>query len=181
MTDFPGVPPLPLFKHTYGFDSAYPIARSAGSVGAATNLTWVANLAIYVPVLVPWAYPVKRVFWINGSTITSSNADFGIYTVDGTRIYSTGSTALSGTSAAQYVTPSTSFVLSPGAYYFAYACDNTTARTLGAAGTAGADALRLTGCYQQASALPLPATATFASMANALYPFCGVTRTASGF
>lgn len=179
MSDFPGSTlPTPQTITTYGINSAGgQLHATNGAVGAAA-LTWVANLAIYVPVLIPWPYTVRRVFWVNGSTITTTNADFGIYTVDGTRIYSTGSTAMSGASAPQFVTP-TEFTLSSGAYYFAWTCSNTTSRATGAAAVTASQ--RLAGVLQQASALPLPATMTGAAVSNAVYPLCGVTRTTSGF
>lgn len=179
MSDFPGSTlPTPQTVTTYSLTSAAgQLHTTAGGI-TVTAFTWVANLAVYVPVLIPWPYTVRRVFWINGSTITSSNADFGIYTAEGTKIYSTGSTAMSGASAPQFVTP-TEFTLSPGAYYFAWACNNTTSRAYGS--TTAANTLRMAGVLQQASAFALPATMTGASVSNAVYPLCGITRTTSGF
>lgn len=146
------------------------------------SATWpVASTAFYVPVYLPWPYPVARVFWYNGSSVASVNVDFGIYTADGTLIYSTGSTARSGASAAQYVTP-TSFLLSSGRYYFGHSCDSTTANRGGVASTTGTVARSaLAGLLQEASALPLPATMTPVTIANVYLPLCGITRTASGF
>lgn len=143
-------------------------------------VTWVADLAVFVPVYIPYPYPVNRVFWANGSTITASNAEFGIYTRAGKRIYSTGAVALAGASVPQFVTPATPFVLAPGAYYFAYMCSGTTSRHYGTS-TLTANILKSIGVLQQAAANPLPDPAVFATPANALYPFCGVTRTMSGF
>ena len=108
--------------------------------------------------------------------------DLGIYTADGSRIYSTGSTAQSGASAAQFVSPTKVILLSPGRYYLALACDSVTANRGGqAATTTTAVAGRLAGILQQASALPLPATATFAAMSSAFTPYFGITRTPTGF
>lgn len=178
--DFPTLPPLPLFVHTWSVDNAGEVLWLNQAVAIA-SITWpVANTAFYVPVALPCPYPVKRVFWINGST-ASLNMDFGIYTADGTLIYSTGSTAASGTSAPQYVTP-TEFLLAPGRYYFGLACSNTTANAGGQGNTSQTvGRLRLAGVLQQATALPLPATMTPAAVANSCLPICGVTRTASGF
>ncbi len=173
MSDFP-TDQLPLGITT--LSSYAPYLRQT----VATNITWVANRAIYIPVAIPWEYPVNRVFWTNGGTITTSNADFGIYTPSGTKVYSTGSTALSGTSTTQFVTPSTPFVLSAGQYYFAYACDNTTSRSFGnTLGTAATGAML--GYLSQATAFPLPATATFATYGTPGFELCGITRTTSGF
>jgi hypothetical protein len=132
-----------------------------------------------MPVTLPWPYPVNRVFWANGTTVTS-NVDFGIYTPSGTRIYSTGSTAQSGASAPQFVTPTTPFILSPGRYLFAVNCDGTTNRLAGFLPTAVAAAL--SGMLTQAvGAVTLPNPATFATFSNVGIVLCGITRTPSGF
>ena len=147
----------------------------------AASLTWVANLCIYIPMTLPWDYPVSRVFWVNGATITSTDASFAIYSDDGTRIYTTGAVAMSGASNnSQYVTPSTPFVLSAGSYFFAWSCNNSANRVAGT-GSLTALAQRGGGIFQEASAHPAPATPTFAAAAQAVYPFCGVTSTTTGF
>lgn len=177
--DFPDPAILPLhissLASRWGIGSEYTTISNinAGGVQTAT-----ANLATFMPISIPWAYPVNRVWWINGSTI-GSNMDFGIYSVSGSRIYSTGSTAQVGISAVQYVTPATPFWLPAGNYYSAQVCSGTTSRVVGynAASIGGV----LSGMLQQAGALPLPATATFAALALALPMYCGITRTSSGF
>jgi hypothetical protein len=170
----------PLFVSTLGLNSAVTVAAKLTPPAGPGPLTWVANQAVFMPVVLPWPYQVRRVFWQNGSTITTSNADFGIYTEDGTRLYSTGSTALSGTNTPQFVSP-TAFLLSPGAYYFAYVCDNTTNRSFGFS-IFTTTAQRQAGILQQASALPLPASMSSAGAATqAVYEICGITRTASGY
>lgn len=146
---------------------------------APASTLWVANQAVYMPVSIPWQYPVARVFWVNGSA-ASSNADFGIYTPGGLKIYSTGSTAQSGASVPQYVTPGTPFLLDAGTYIFAWACNGTTNRAFAWAPTAATGAA--SGCMTQASAFALPSTATFATYGSCPgVVLCGVTRTASGF
>ncbi len=183
MTDFPTNIPTPLFVHTW--TRWGPLLEACKGAGSATlaSLTWpVANTAFYLPVWIPWPYSVERVFWVNGSSVTSTNMDFGIYTADGTRIYSTGSTAASGASATQYVTPGTDILLTPGRYYFALSDSSTTANRGGSGTTAFSVArVRLAGLLQEASALPLPATMTPAAVANSCFPLCGVTRTTTGF
>ena len=184
MADFPTLYPTPLFVHTWSpwsaFDDIYGVI---GSITFTASGTWpVASAAFYVPIWLPWPYLVSRVFWYNGSSVASVNVDFGIYNADGTLIYSTGSTARVGASAAQYVTPSTPFVLSPGQYYFGHSCDSTTASRGGFTSTTGTvGRLALAGYLQQGSALPLPATMTPVTVANVYHPLCGITRTASGF
>lgn len=149
-----------------------------------TTITWpVANLGIYIPFTLPFAYPVRRVWWYNGTDVTTTNMDLGIYTATGVRIYSTGPTAASGASATQFVTP-TAFVLPPGQYYFARSCSSSTASRGGIGITAATRMInfnRMTGCLQQSSVGTLPATMTGVSLAQAVYPLFGITRTTSGF
>lgn len=182
MPDFPNLPPLPFSVSTFSRFSGMGIGSSIlGLSISVASITWPsANLAFYIPVSLPWPYPVRRVWWINGSSVTTVNMDFGIYTHAGTLIYSTGSTAEVGASAVQYVTP-TEFLLSPGRYYFALACSSGTANRGGQGSTATAIApnLALVGMLQEASALPLPATMTPVTIANVCMPICGITRTAS--
>ena len=182
MTDFPNLPPLPLFIHTYTrWSAGLEVGQGLSALDIA-SITWpVASTALYIPVSLPWPYPVRRVFWINGSSVTSTNMDFGIYSASGERIYSTGSTGASGTSAVQYVDP-TDFMLDAGSYYFALADSSTTANRGGQGNTSvDVERVRLSGVLQEASALPLPATMTPSAVANACFPICGITRTASGF
>lgn len=152
------------------------------AVEAQAAITWVANLAMYVPIVVPVAFPVRRVWWSNGSTITTSNVDVGVYSVDGERLCHSGSTALSGASAEQNAAiVETEVLLDPGVYYLAYLCDNTTARVTGTTSYTTSQ-LRACGVLQQAvGAATLPTTMTAAAVSNALYPSFGITRTSSGF
>lgn len=176
----PDTPPPP-FLHTWSRHSGLREAKVAtGGAVAAASLTATANQAMAVPIHVPWPYPVRRVFWVNGSA-ASGNRDFGIYTMDSSprRIYSTGSTAASGTSAPQYVTP-TAFTLPPGDYYFIFNSGGTTNALFGNAVTAALQ--RYAGIRQQAVgavAIPdpfVPATPTVATVG-----IWGVTSTPSGF
>jgi hypothetical protein len=183
MSDFPRskAAALPLFVSTHshygaGFENHL---MSGGAVPAA--VTWVANLVAYVPVAIPFAYPVNRVWWVNGSTITTTNVDFGIYTRGGALIYNTGSTAMAGISSVQYVTPSTKFLLAPNAYYFAWTCSSSSSNR-GFASANTANGAKLAGLLQEAGSIPLPASMTPATWAQTFaVPLCGVTRTASGF
>jgi len=69
--------------------------------------------------------------------------------------------------------------LSPGKFYLAFACDTTTSRVHGQ--NPSTQILSMIGVLQQASNLALADPATFATPTNALYPYVGITRTASGF
>lgn len=181
MADFPTTGITPLFINS--MSRWANVTESQTAAAPTTANTWpTANRAIYVPFSIPWPYPVRRVFWSNGSSVTSTNWDMGIYTADGTRIYSTTSTAASGVSVLQYVTP-TEFVLTPGRYYMALACSSATAARGGTGATGAIPArLAMAGYLQEAAALPLPATADLAATCTfTIHPLFGITKTASGF
>jgi hypothetical protein len=182
LTDFPSpaVPALPLFVNSYGPWSA----GSASCVFRATNLagavaTWVANLVAYMPITVPYPYPIKRVWWVTGSTVATTNVDFGIYSDVGSLIYNTGSVAMGTASTVQYV--NADLLLDAGRYYLAWTCDNTTSRGYTCSGTAIAG--RLMGLLEETTGtFGLPATQTQSAWTRAWGPnVCGFTRTSSGF
>lgn len=182
MADFPVVNQASLPTHIHALYSFFGVggeSRSYAATATPAAITWVANTAVYIPFQVPWPYPVYRVWWMNGSTITSTNVDCGIYSPGGDLLYSTGSTAASGATSVQYVSVGTPFTLDAGRYYMAWTCSNTTSRGYGVAPTAVQGALL--GCLSQTSALPLPASATFATYGAPGVSLCGITRTSSGF
>src|SRR5688500_5012668 len=72
------------------------IAVTTGLDTAASAAWPSANLALYVPILIPERITVDRFFSHNGAAV-GDNLDLGLYTEDGTRVVSTGSTAQSGT------------------------------------------------------------------------------------
>lgn len=179
--DFPGSVVTPTHIHTFGIYSGMNDQVNANGDGAMVNMNWPsANRALYYPISLRFPYLVNRVFWINGST-AGGNTDFGIYTHAGVRLYSTGSTAQSGTDVIQYVTPTSPFTLAPGRYLFAIAFSATSSVTYGTTTAGNAVMMRLAGFLQQSSALPLPATATFAAVGSSAIAFCGVTRTSTGY
>jgi len=111
----------PQFLHPWTIWRCGPEARLHGSTVAPASMTVTANLAVYVPFSIPWPYPVKRVFWYNGSVVASAHCDFGIYSPQGGLIYRTGGSVVqSGASAPQYTTPSPNFILDPGDYYMGW-------------------------------------------------------------
>lgn len=180
MSDWPrNEATLPLMIDTYSFHYS-PAAdlRSLGTSNVPGAITWTANLASYVPLNLPFDYPVNRVYWGNGSTL-GSNVTMGIFDSNGRRIYTTGSTAQSGTSTLQFVAPGTTFVLPAGAYYLAVSCDGTTSRMSG--NTTAVLQQQQVGCLQQASNFALADPATFATPTVALYPVIGVTRTQANY
>lgn len=154
-----------------------PYQSLVGSPFTTTSGSWVANQAIYLPFVLPWRYPFRRVCWMNGG-LQSGSIDVGIYTVNGGRIWSNGGVAAAGGNQLQYVTPASPVLLSPGRYYFAMAQSGN-----GTMWGCNADAsrVRTAGLYWQASAYPLPASATFAAWTiNFPVPIVGLMTSASG-
>lgn len=174
----------PIFINTWHLMLAGTSARNYAALTPAACAWTTANAAIYIPFALPFPYTVRRLFWCNGTT-ASLNFDIGLYTDGGTRLVSAGSTAQSGTSVPQYpsmANGSLPIQLSPGIlYYLAFTASATTsARAYGSASFTAVGG-RMAGCKWQTSALPLPATAAFATFAGTCWPLIGFTRTASGF
>lgn len=129
-----------------------------------------ANRALYFPLTLQVPAIAYRVWVWNGSAV-SGNFDIGIFDEAGTKLVSTGATAQSGTSALQDV-DITDTLLPAGTSWVGIVFDNTTATTV----RINPSALYIgpLGCYQQATAYPLPSTATFARMATDYVPMVGV-------
>jgi hypothetical protein len=173
---------LPLSIHSMSLYSAEAEMSQATAPSSFGSATWPsANLAIYVPFSIPWPFPVKRMFWANGSA-AGGNIAVGIYSIGGTKIYASASTGGSGNSAIQYVTVSPELLLVPGRYYLALIADNVTANRLQLLTLAAALDGRFRGLLQQAvGSMTLPDTLTAAQYAQTVVPFVGIHRLASGF
>jgi hypothetical protein len=180
MADFPQSQILPLFLSNF---SAYGAGSEAQRLSGASGfgaISPVNERGYFVPVYLPFSYPVHRVFWANGSTATGEMC-FAIYTLDGARIYTTGKVVMGGATQLQFVSP-TPFILAPGGYYFGQSFKGTVASRMWGASGLTEPGGRGAGMLQQETAFELPVTATFAAWASAtVLPLNGVTRTASGF
>lgn len=175
--DFPGASPSRPVISSVSPESLGMNFRLGGGAVTPASSTWpVANLAVFIPFALRTPYLVKRLWWANGAT-ANGNVDCGIYSAGGTLLTSTGSTAQSGTAVVQSVALGTPLLLSPGAYYMALASSSTTATFIQAT-NGSIQSEQMCGLAQQASALPLPATATFATIANVKFPFFGFARVA---
>lgn len=135
---------------------------------AASGLTYItataytsANLAQYVPFLVGYPMTVQKMFWENGATVGTNHVDVGIYDSQGNQLTHSGSTLTAGATTTQSISV-TAVTLQPGLYYMAIAVDGTTDTFLSWSFTTSFSYTRMLGIYQQATAFPLPATATFA-------------------
>lgn len=128
-----------------------------------------ASLAIYIPFRSAIPVLVTHMLVLNGSTV-NGNVDIGIYDTAGTRLVSTGAVAQSGVSTVQSI-DITDTLIGPGQFYLAMSHSSGTATTLRMPITA--DFLRVFGCAMEASAHPLPATATFTTIDQAYLPIIG--------
>lgn len=127
-----------------------------------------ASLAVYVPFWVPETVVVTQLGWFNGAAV-AGNLDVGIYDEAGARLVSSGSTAQATTAALQAVDV-TDTTLIRGSYYLALASDTSDATQKLYAVLPEAGIPQSLGLLQEASAFPLPATATFAKYASAFIP-----------
>ncbi len=144
---------------------AFGSATSASLPASATYPS--ANRALFIPFQTETPIVIPSMICVNGTAV-SGNIDMGIYSVDGRRLTSKGSTAQTGTSTLQRLTFTAPLSLGAGFYFMAFACDNTTATLLRRGLTA--QAARALGMFQMATAFVLPATATFAAVASSFFP-----------
>ena len=132
--------------------------------------TYTANQARYCPIVIHRPCTAFR-FWFRTSGVQTGNYDVGIYDENGTRLVSSGSTALPTTQNAVMVdiadTP-----LVAGRYYLAHAVSSATSSQ--AVGLASIVNMRAYGNVTQASALPLPATMTFGTSGESSSPIMGI-------
>ena len=152
--------------------------EALGSYGAALSfgtpsisVTWPAtNDALFIPFTISKTILVKRMFTCNGNAVSGA-VDMGIYTSDATLIVSSGSTNQAGTSLLQPFDV-TDTVLGPGIYYMAAAINNTTAKIV--RWIPSILNHKKMGTAKMATAFPLPATATLATVTVTFLPLIGI-------
>jgi hypothetical protein len=143
-----------------------------GGTDEGTNVIWpAANRALYMPFSLQEARVVKQGFVV--VAVPSGNIDMGIFAIDGTRLVSSGSVAVAGTNTIQVIDFADT-LLNPGYYYHAISVNNTVAAFYRAV-AASVAMLQALGLQQEASAFPLPATATPVNPATDYVPRSGLT------
>ena len=159
--------------HSIDSNAAVMIRGSSSPAGAA----WpTAGLAIYVPVIVPRAIIVKRLWYANGNTATG-NYDIGLYDASGAAIVRRGSTA-KNTTPGEAVWDCTDTTIGPGLYYLALSCSNNTDTFY--RWTPTVPVATANGLLTETSAMPLPTTATFAITQSLAYlPVLGLLTNAA--
>lgn len=174
---------LPRFVHTFGPQSHIgEYGRSIASAVSPGACTWSANYGAFMPMSLPWDYPVKRIFWANGANSGTYSFSFGIYHMaDDTMraVYTTGAVTRTGADQLQFVTPSAPFILPAGEYYFGFAC-NTGGTTccFGFSHTpANLPYARIMGLkLSAATAHPLGDTITVTNATATNFQLCGITN-----
>lgn len=130
-----------------------------------------ANKVLYVPIRIPSPIKVLQLYSSNGAT-ASGNIDIGVYSKDGTKIISSGSTAQSGVNARQLFDV-TDTQLGRGLYYMGITMSNTTG-TLFRAAPSLAVLMALGLLTQTPGSFGLPANASFGAYVDAYFPICGI-------
>jgi hypothetical protein len=133
-----------------------------------------ANRALYHPFENPWRYPIKYLWWMNG-TGTGNNMNVGIYTESGSLLIQTGSTARNSSARQQFV--AVDYLLMPGRYYYGQVCDSTATNMIYQIGsTLTTITARLCGILQEdIGGMTLPNTMNPAEFTTAVVPINGFT------
>lgn len=131
-----------------------------------------ANRAYFIPFTIRSPYRVRRMWWCNGSGGPSGNADAGVYTPSGRRLFSTGATARGASNILQSVALGTPYLLEPGLYYMGLSTSSAVGSYFRFA--PGLIFEQMIGMAQVSSAHPLPATVTFGSVSDSFIPFMGI-------
>jgi len=124
---------------------------------AASGTTWQANnLAYYYPfTLYDWATAYQLLFFVGATA--SGNVDVGIYDSQKHLVVSSGSTAMGTANTVQQLNIADT-VLAPGDYLLGVACSSTSGTSFIIGGFSDENLVTATVFYEEASALPLPAT-----------------------
>ena len=158
--------------HTWSIESLG--ANASAKIAYATSAAWPANnLALFIPFRSMSNFVATKMFAASGSGVNGTGKiDVGIYTADGTRIVSSGSVIQTNAVSLQEFDIADT-AIAPGLYYLAVSLDNTANTLYRISGSV--PGTRSLGLLQQASAHPLPAAATYASMASVINPLIGLT------
>jgi hypothetical protein len=166
----------PWSAEALGHQLVYTGKGGIGSAGSITNPTQ--NAAIYVPFTVGHPIVVAQLWWQNGAT-ANGNVDCGIFGEDGTLIVAAGATAQGTVNVIQAVNI-TDTPIGPGNYWMGLSSSSATATFFSTNLTI--ELARALGLLGEASAHPLPAVATFATIAagnwNGYLPVFGLTTNA---
>lgn len=155
-------------------DPRQPCGMSGANLQGGNSIWPTASLAIYLPIEISVFCTITAL--LIQVSVASGNLDVGIYDETGAKLVSSGSTVV-GAAGIQNVNIADT-ALKPGVYFAAMAVDNITASFIRLSITQ--DMGRSVGCQQQATAFPLPATATFAAFTQAYLPLISLITQSGG-
>lgn len=145
--------------HIGSWFNGSPICFAVLAGTSLSSAAWpAANRALYVPIYLPNYFTVARFIILNGAN-TTGDVDVGLYNNAGSRLISTGSTARSGTNAAQYIGV-TDQSFPPGCYYLALVCGSATGQFMRAATSANGIAQYNGYLQEDLGSVSLPSTMT---------------------
>lgn len=147
-----------------GFVSVATGLIGLGNVNPASTAWPSANLAIFVPFVIPYPVTVYKMATGSGATAGSNNWDAGIYDRFGNRLVSTG--AQSKGSSVENIVDVTDTRFGPGLFYLAMSADGTgnyVMMTVSGTTPVTEQKCKGMGIYQMATAYTLPDPATFAT------------------
>lgn len=161
-----------------GSPTSLNTAQSQGTFSGLTTTIGASNVMLY-PVAVTEPYRVRRLWWLNGSTITG-NVDVGIFDASGAKLVSTGSTAHSGSSTIQSV--AVDYTLGIGSYWVGMATSST--GTFQVFSTQGVtvltrDSFGIAQHFTVGAAIPLPSQLVIGSNLAHTFPHFGFSRLTS--
>ncbi len=162
------LPPMPTIT-SISLGSAGDMVATMNAGGALTDLNLTTG-SRYYPFVLNRPITVDKLFIANGATVLG-NIDLGIYDASGTRIVSTGSTAMSGASSIQVINVADT-TIGPGMYYLAFGNSATAAFQRVTGSAVGIDTT-LAGLASEAT-FPLPASATFITTLNSSVALMGL-------
>jgi hypothetical protein len=153
---------------------AWPLQHTGGTAYTSlVSAAWpVANRAFFIPFTLLDTARFTHMFWMNGAA-QAGNADVGVYSKDGTKLASTGSTATSGANAIQLIDV-TDFTLFPGQYYLAMCGGNTGGSFIRGQSGNSNRSVRAGIAQQDVGAVTLPANFTLASVLSDYIPLFGI-------
>jgi hypothetical protein len=160
--------------HTFSWECIGGQILSRGQIltGAGSAAWPGANWACLIPFTLGRRASFQRIFLFNGS-VASGNIDLGVYDVNRKLLFSTGSTAMSGTDTLQVLT--LNCTLGPGRYNMAVAVNNTTAQVIRFNPPADTFGFIASETMWGSSSFPLPAAFTINQFPN-YAPFMGIVK-----
>jgi hypothetical protein len=155
--------------NTFSGDIGIALGALNGGSTPSSGAWPAANDALFVPVVNKQTVLIKRLYAINGGTV-SGNIDVALLSKGPRLLRSAGSTAQSGTNAPQFFDV-TDIVIGPGIYYLSVALDNTTGTLF--RGNISLRYLQAIGMAKQASGFAIPSAPTLATVTANYLPLIG--------